>query len=218
MKSRLYRFLLLGIALVGAGCAPYSPPPSPTFFRNPSGAEQMMAKRTYAASVDAVWNAAVQVVTDNQYSLVTIEKDSGVLTTDWVLVESRSPFGLEPRETPVTLGFLAVLPPTRNFLGEIGLWSKCRYKFSVRVTAEPSGSTQVLLTPHIECWEDQERKTWTPCESKGVLESQFFQSLETYVLKQLKGILTPVEKQPLRSQQSFVPRRQFLAPSKDTIQ
>jgi len=37
-------------------------------------------------------------------------------------------------------------------------------------------------------------------------------------LQQLKSILTPVKQQPLRSQQSFVPRKQFLAPPKDTKQ
>ena len=175
------------LAVVGllVNCAP--PPQKPaTFFSTSSPEAQKQTSRTYAATKNALWSAVLQVVTDNQYPIAVVEKESGILSTDWMIVDSGHPFGGTPLGSnlpPDQLTTLAKLPPTKSLFFEIGIWTKCRYKFSIRTLETTPDSTMVQLTPHIECWEMQQRKDWTPCESTGALESQFFQTLETCLNK-----------------------------------
>jgi hypothetical protein len=176
MKNLSPCVVLTCFGVFALGCAPRQAA-TPTFFKSPAAESMQQRGRTYATPRERVWSAAVQVTSDNGYPIAVIDKDTGILTTDWVSVDAEWGIG-DTRGSTGRLPALAVLPPTKSWFGEVGIWMKCRYKFSIRVDEASADSTRLQITPHIECWEKQQRKEWTPCESTGLLEEQFFQAVE----------------------------------------
>ncbi len=169
------RVALVLAALVVSGCAIPPPPDStPQLFSAAAPSPQQV--RVYPFPATRTWDAVVQVVTNNQYPILAMEKESGLLVTDWTLVNTTLP---ETRgHAGGVINSIADLPPVKSLFGEIGIWSQCRYKLNLTTVAVGADSTRVQIVPHIEGWEENQRKAWIPCESKGLLESQFFTALE----------------------------------------
>ena len=58
-------------------CASCAAPPVVTEFDDST---------TFAQSFDDVWTAVIEVFADNMWAIDTLEKDSGIITTDWLRV------------------------------------------------------------------------------------------------------------------------------------
>jgi len=140
-------------AVLLAGCATQSTAPRQAL----THAEHLRrTSRTYDAPKSAVWPLVVSEV-DRMGPVRAVEKDSGLLTTDFVSMQA----GYNYSE----IGGL-VIPPG-SFLA---IWAGLRMKLSVLVTEPETGKTQVTIRTHYEAFDRNVSKSWIVCQSTGALE------------------------------------------------
>lgn len=144
-------YLILGIAsiLILSGCAT-------TPERGPA-VPLLRTAATFDATVDQVWPLVVAEI-GLSYPIAVVEKDSGLITTDFVLMDAgyNNRFMTDWVRSPG--GFLAV-------------WDGLRMKMNVMVVEVGAGQTRVSIRAHFEAYEDNARKTWVVCTSIGAVES-----------------------------------------------
>ena len=120
----------------------------------------------FVASYDAVWGAVVATLAAEHYPIKAIEKESGLIATEFVTFTTSS---LRAKEE---IDGIAVRPGV--FLGT---WSQGRYSLTVFVARLADSTTSVKVTPHIEGFEDNVTRRWHVCPSLGVVESAVFDSV-----------------------------------------
>ena len=69
--------LVLVVMAAGMLCASCAAPPVATEFDDAA---------TFARSFDDVWTAVMEVFADNMWAIDNLEKDSGLITTDWLSI------------------------------------------------------------------------------------------------------------------------------------
>lgn len=121
----------------------------------------------FNAPFDKVWGAIVATIAEQGAPVQSIEKDSGILTTQFVSFASG--FGADKQ-----IGAIAQRPPAGGFLS---VWNAGRYTISIFASRSDSMSTRVKLTPHIEGYESNVTKSWHVCPSNGSLEAKLFSSI-----------------------------------------
>lgn len=121
------------------------------------------------APFDKVWQATVATLAEEGMPIQTIEKESGIVTTQFVSFASG--YSAE-RE----IDQLAKRP--RTFLG-LGTWNSGRYTLSIYVSRVDSATTRIKATPHIEGFENNVSKSWVMCESNGALEEKMFAGIRS---------------------------------------
>jgi hypothetical protein len=163
--------------------------------------------RTYPVVAETAWVAALAALVDRSYNVVESSPESRTVSSDWVETESRELSegrgllrGGERRGGGGILNVIAVLPETKGsvssvnptvgkegesgysttttFDQEVGVWSRCRHRMTVRVVPTGIDECGVEARSDIECWEQQMRKAWTVCRSRFRVESEFFDALE----------------------------------------
>lgn len=151
MRTKL---ITVGITVAMLGCAGPSRLVRPT-----------RVAVTLPSTMDRVWGALMAVVVQRSLPIQAIEKESGVLTTDFVLLEGGD-FDLEP---------IAHLPGSA-----LGISLRARYKLSIHVSPMNDTTTTITATAHIESFEkDLFSSGWKACPSKGVLETQLIGAVQT---------------------------------------
>lgn len=145
------------VAVVLAGCA--TPPPS----------APVQNSRTLNAPKSAVWPLVVTEISGS-YPVKVIEKESGLLTTDWVIL----PAGFNNANAANW-----VKPPG----GLLATWGGLRATLSVNVIENEPGKTTVSIRPHYEALENNVVNGWIVCESNGNLESKLFSNIEAKLPK-----------------------------------
>jgi hypothetical protein len=93
-----------------------------------------------------------------EVSVRAVEKDSGLLTTDFVSM----PAGYNNARMNQW-----VFPPG----GFLATWAGLRMNLSVLVTEPQPGKTQVSVRTHYEAFENNVSKSWVVCQSNGSLEN-----------------------------------------------
>lgn len=125
------------------------------------------AQRTSAlisAPKDKVWPLLVSAV-GLDYPVQAIEKDSGLLTTQFVQV----PVGFNNRNMK-----RYVFPP-RTFLAT---WAGLRMNLRIMAVESEPGRTLVTINAHYEAFEDNVSKSWIVARSNGSVENQILTSIE----------------------------------------
>jgi hypothetical protein len=193
---------ILVTVLGTAGCAS-SPKRLPITGKGEAAHVPIAAERTFAVGREVLRAQLVSTLDELGYPRKTERREPGLIETDWVIIESRRALlglGESVDDTDGTLSSLVVFPRTKGVrsisteardrtepgaaysteldLDDVGVWTKCRHRFELVVSPVGPESTLVRLTPTIECWEKVERKTWTPCASRGVLEATLLDTLE----------------------------------------
>lgn len=120
---------------------------------------------TLAAPKDKVWPLLVAEI-GLQYPMRAIEKDSGLISTDWVTL----PAGFNNMYAPSW-----ILPP-RAFLAT---WGGLRMNMKVQAIETDAGKTDVVINCHYEAFETNVQKTWLVTASNGALENQILTKIET---------------------------------------
>lgn len=146
--------LLTMIALTGAlisftGCV--TPPPAP----------KLETTRTLQKPFDQVWPVIVRTVSEQDYPMKVVEKDSGVIETD-----NFSPGVLSGAATP-----------PRGLL--LPLWSQTRARLSILATPIGTNSTNVKVIGHFEAFEYNATQAWYIWNSTGQFENQFLAKVES---------------------------------------
>lgn len=149
---------LIGIAmmllLVSCATVPTSPP------------AKVRISGTYDKPMPEVWAAVVGIVGMN-YPIAVLEKDSGLITTNFVTVanglmtQRRFPMYVQKPQGPM-----------------FAVWDALRMKLSVMVTEIDTGKTQVTIKSHYEAFEKNVMKQWIVCDSNGAVESGIFDAID----------------------------------------
>lgn len=112
-----------------------------------------------------VWGAAVATFAEKSLPVKTIEKDSGLITTDFVVFAD---------------GYYAddqIKSVSRRPSVLMGCWNRGRYSVSYYATAIDDNRTKISITPHIEAFEYNVTKSWHVCRSAGVIEKELYDAI-----------------------------------------
>jgi hypothetical protein len=118
---------------------------------------------TFDAPKDAVWTALVQEV-GLRFPVKAVEKESGLLTTDFVSM----PAGFNNMNAGRW-----VHPPG----GFLATWNGLRMSMSVLVTEPQPGKTSVNIRTHYEAFENNVSHSWVVCQSNGGLEHEILSNI-----------------------------------------
>jgi hypothetical protein len=122
----------------------------------------------YAAPFDKVWGAVVATLSEESYPIGAIDKSSGLITTQQVIL-------LEGLSAMVATDSYAVRPS--NLLGRVAI-DKLRVSMNVFANSQDSGSTRVKVTAHFEgMWTGEAANGWYVCPSKGLLEKRLLDAV-----------------------------------------
>ena len=127
----------------------------------------LQAQRTSAlilAPKDKVWPLLVGEVGLN-YPVQVIEKDSGLLTTQFV----QMPVGFN------NMGMERYIFPPGGFLAT---WGGLRMSMQIMVIESEPGKTMVTINTHYEAFESNVSKSWIVARSNGSVENQILISIE----------------------------------------
>lgn len=147
---------LISVGLLGCVTMPIAP----------TGVEN---SKIFQANFDKVWSSLTATIMEQALSIEAIEKESGIITTKFVLFADGIDADKQIKE-------IAERP--KVFMG---VWLKGRYTLNVH-TKSIGDATQVMITPYIEGYEEQTER-WHLCYSKGVFEKRIFDSIERKLVK-----------------------------------
>lgn len=127
---------------------------------------EINTERVYAVGFNKMWAAVVHALTDGDSNIKNIDKESGFINTEWTTVSGIGGLDYAPKiaHTPQIL---------------LATWTACRYRWSIMVTTIDSNHTSINAQAKIEGYESNVSYRWHACPSKGVLEKEFFLTLDT---------------------------------------
>ena len=145
-------FAILAVMVLTVGCATVP----------------LQVQRTSAlipAPKEKVWPLLVAEVGLN-YPVQAIEKDSGLLSTQFVqLPVGFNNMGMERY----------IFPPPRGFLAT---WAGLRMNMGIMAIESEPGKTMVMINTHYEAFESNVSKSWIGASSNGAVENQILTSIE----------------------------------------
>lgn len=154
MKKMTVLFVL---ALISAGCAqPFIKP-------------KIENSKTFQASYDSVWKAVVEVFAEETYPIKAVEKESGIISTDFIEFPN-------PQNPNSEFYKLAVRPDWWA-----SLWRSARYTVNAFVFSKEPNLTTVKVNTHIEAFEYNTSNQWHICYSTGVTEKSLLRLIDTKV-------------------------------------
>jgi hypothetical protein len=154
MKKKAFVFVIFATMVLMIGCA--------TVPRAP-----LQAQRTSAvilAPKDKVWPLLVAEVGLN-YPVQAIEKESGLLTTQFV----QMPVGFN------NSGMEQYVFPPGGFLAT---WAGLRMNMRIMAIESEPSNTMVTINAHYEAFENNVSKSWIVARSNGSVENQILTSVE----------------------------------------
>jgi hypothetical protein len=155
MKTKLFALTLLALC---SGCE--TMPTAPL--------RPLRTSETFVASKDRVWPLLVSEV-GLEYPVRVIEKESGLISTDWVDL----PAGFN------NMGATQWIFPPGGFLAT---WDGLRMNMKIMAVETEPGKTQVTVNCHYEAFESNVQKTWLVAQSNGAVENAILSKIERQLL------------------------------------
>ena len=156
MKREFLLPIVIGLAvLLLSGCT-----------KSPPITEPVIQEQVFQADFDVTWHAIIDALSDGNYPIQSIEKESGLVTTQFVVFTQ----GIGAKSQ---IDRIAAVPGM--FLGT---WSAGRYSLSIFATSI-TGGTRVRIKAHVEAYENNVSYTWHVCQSRGVLEGSILNVIGT---------------------------------------
>lgn len=115
--------------------------------------------------LDTVWTKLIFVLNEQELPITTIEKESGIIVTDFVLFDAKSSFGKSVLQ-----------------IGTLEFVKEGRYRLNILATKRGKASTSVRINAHIEKFSQELMEntySWKPQLSNGYIEKQIFTELNT---------------------------------------
>ena len=154
MIKKAFVFVIFATTALIFGCA--------TLPRVPFQAQRTSA--VILAHKDKVWPLLVAEVGLN-YPVQAIEKESGLLTTQFV----QMPVGFN------NSGMERYVLPPRSFLAT---WAGLRMNMRIMAIESEPGKTMITINAHYEAFENNVSKSWIVARSNGSVENQILTSIE----------------------------------------
>jgi hypothetical protein len=156
MKKLNYILVLLITALVGCQTTNVAP------------VEQQRTSAIYEAPKDKIWPLLVSEVGLN-YPVAAVEKDSGLLTTDFVTM-------------PAGYNNMNMTNWVYNPGGFLATWNGLRMKMNIMVVELEENRTQVSIRAYYEAFENNVSHSWVVCRTNGSLENGILTRIENKVM------------------------------------
>lgn len=152
-------YLLGGIILLG--CAPV--------YISQEEVDAIKKETVYPYGFDKVWSATVEALADMEVPIESIEKESGLITTDFIRISSKriNQIGLLFRDDKY------MIPGSGGYSFSM---RGGRYKLNVFEYLIDSLATKVKVTVHIEVY--YKGLDWTPLKSRGEIEREIFEAIQ----------------------------------------
>ena len=154
MRKNGFIFVILAVMVLMVGCA--TVPKAPL--------QEQRTSALIPAPKEKVWPLLVAEVGLN-YPVQTIEKDSGLLTTQFVQMS----VGFD------NMGMERYIFPPGGFLAT---WAGLRMSMRIMAIESEPGKTMVTINAHYEAFEDNVSKSWRVARSNGAVENQILTSIE----------------------------------------
>ena len=149
--------LLLAVIIALTACARYTPPKQ----------YRVIKERVYQATFDEVWSKIVKWFAVNNTPIKNIEKESGLIATDYGLAVSKySSYADCGDAGPLT----KIIKPTANF--NVLVEKIEEYKTKVLITFVVKATVEYYISSNNYSYTDVE------CNSTGVLEKQILDYIE----------------------------------------
>jgi len=126
-----------------------------------------VTSKTFSAPKDVVWAAIVSEI-GMEYPVRAIEKESGLISTEFVSVDAGY------NNSQITKW----ATPPRIFLST---WNGFRVALSVMTTEPAQGQTHVVVKADCEAYENNVSKSWVQCQSRGKIESDLLARISVRV-------------------------------------
>lgn len=111
-----------------------------------------------SVTFDQAWSATVQVFAENQWSIQTLEKDSGIIVSEWL--------GLGRDKTFCDCG-----------QSGLSIRKGCQVKFNVFINNDDQSPTITINAKFRELRSFDYQTYWVDCNSKGVIEESVRSSI-----------------------------------------
>jgi len=119
----------------------------------PAGTYKFDRSRSFKAGADDTWTALIDTFADNDWAIGRLEKDSGIITTDWMLLSTgQADEFADCGSTP-------------------GSTNRSQVRFNVRVRGAADGSVVVVNTTFRRLRTVMNASDVIDCTSKGVVEA-----------------------------------------------
>lgn len=167
MKAQIWGIILL-FCFVVSGCATM-----------PVMKVETQDTFTIQSSFNKVWGALIATLSEQALPIKSIEKDSGLVTTDFFIfvdadsISIKEAFKKGSGAVSEKIDIIAYRP--KVFLG---IWTKGRYFLNIFVKSEGVNTTSIKITAHIEAFESNIKRSWLVCNSKGVIEKEIIDSIK----------------------------------------
>jgi hypothetical protein len=148
--------LALALALSGCETVPTQP------------IQIQRTQASFSASKNRVWPLLVSQV-GLEYPVRAIEKDSGLITTDWV--------NLSAGFNNMNAGNWVIRPG-----GFLATWNGLRMNMKIMAVETEPGKTQVTINCHYEAFEDNVQHAWLVVNSNGAIEDAILTKIESQLL------------------------------------
>lgn len=156
MNKKTFKFGILATALLISGCT--------TIQQEPQRAQRTSA--TISAPKNTVWPLLVSEVA-LKYPVQAIEKDSGLITTQFVNI----PVGFN------NMGMERYIFKPGGFMAT---WKGLRMNMQIMVIETVPGKTIINITAHYEVFENNMKNTWIVARSNGSTENSILTNIQTH--------------------------------------
>lgn len=126
--------------------------------------DPLQGVQTFKATRGQVWDACVGVLAESGAPIQVVEKESGLITTQPVIMAEG--YGAKP-----ALKGAAYTPINAS---PFAIWESVRYTLSIHVRAVTDSTTIVRITPHVEAFDRNIGRRWYACDSNGAIEAKIF--------------------------------------------
>ncbi|MBC8525857.1 MAG: hypothetical protein ISS28_08420 [Candidatus Cloacimonetes bacterium] len=115
-----------------------------------------------SSTFDEVWSKLIEIITDLNMPIESVEKVSGILTTSFVST------------TIERMAKISYHPEVKNY----ALFSNCRYKLNIFVKDLGNNKVKIKIKPHYELSGQLMDRPWEiVAHSNGVLEKEIFDKM-----------------------------------------
>lgn len=118
--------------------------------------------QTFAADADALWKAVVQVLTEQEYQIAVIDKDTGVITTEYKQLYNHG----------VIDSLFHLSRSEKLFLGD------ARVKATIMVAETGAVTCNMIYEYRYSDAKNAGKDTYFKRQSYGIIERQFFDAMK----------------------------------------
>lgn len=127
--------------------------------------------RIYEYGYDLVWESLASAITEGNYDIETLEKESGVLVTKCRLLVSA------PIDANKTMDLISKLPSI-----PFSIWTKGEGELTFKVSQIDANRTKVSVSAKYRTYENNVTKSWYDCPSNGKNEAIILEELDKKIL------------------------------------